>query len=72
MRPRVVQLIVQVLPRFLELIHALSQTPREVSRVFFLLNFGELEKCSGRSIGYGPTIETVRVPIDKIVALIIE
>jgi len=26
-----------------------------------LLNFSELEKCSGRSIGYGPTIETVRV-----------
>ena len=42
------------------------------SRVFFLLNFDELVKCSGRSIGYGPTIETVRVPIDKIVALIIE
>src|SRR5260221_12353299 len=41
-------------------------------RVFFLLNFGELEKRSGRSIGYGPTIETVRVPIDKIVDLIIE
>jgi hypothetical protein len=42
------------------------------SRVFFLLNFGELVKHSGRNIGYGPTIETVRVPIDKIVALIIE
>jgi hypothetical protein len=40
--------------------------------VFFLLNFDKLEKCSGRSIGYGPTIEPVRVPIDKIVALIIE
>jgi hypothetical protein len=42
------------------------------SRVFFLLNFDELVKCSGRSIGYDPTIETVSVPIDKIVALIIE
>ena len=48
-----------------------SQDARS-SSVFFLLNFDELEQCSGRGIGYGPTIETVRIPIDKIVALIIE
>src|SRR5258708_17512034 len=59
---------------------SLIQTSRRVtdfqharsSRAFFLLNFSELEKSSGRTIGYNPTIETVRVPIDKIVALIIE
>src|SRR5260370_41020096 len=45
---------------------------RRSSRVFFLLNFDKLEQCSGRSIGYGPTIEAVRAPIGKIVALIIE
>jgi len=32
--PGVVQLIVQVLARFSELIHALSQTPREVRQFF--------------------------------------
>lgn len=37
-----------------------------------LLNFDELEKFFGRSVGDSPTVQTVYVPIDKIVALIIE
>src|ERR1700757_217293 len=41
-------------------------------RMPLLLNFGEFEKCSGCSVGYRPTIEAVCIPIDKIVALIIE
>ena len=35
------------------------------SRVLLLLNFDELEKCSGLSVGDSPTIETIHVPIDK-------
>jgi hypothetical protein len=41
-------------------------------RMPLLLNFGEFEKCSRCSVGYRPTIEAVCIPIDKIVALIIE
>jgi hypothetical protein len=37
-----------------------------------LLDLDELEKGSGSSIGYRPTIEAVCVPIDQIVTLVVE